>query len=247
MNYLVQAICGPNLAQLLCLCGGKFKERTLALIGLQLIDRLEVLHEKKYLYLNMMPENFVVGLDHESHLIKMIDFSNCRLFKSKNKNTHIPYSSNIKNNANPLFSSTNSHLNVQLSRRVDLASMLYLLVYLHRGKLPWSMIDKKMSQKEYSSAIHQIKSAVAPESLLKGLPLEYLEMFREIKSLKFYEKPDYDLLRKKLWIALMETNYEELKKCIITYDWQERDSLDYDIYRERPKIRRKERTPENQE
>ena len=52
---MVQDMCDPNLGQLLILCGGKFQKRTLALVALQLVDRLEVLHEKKYLYLNMMP------------------------------------------------------------------------------------------------------------------------------------------------------------------------------------------------
>lgn len=52
---MVQDIYGPNLAQLQRLCGGSFSTRTTLVIGLQLIDRLEVLHEKKYLYNNFEP------------------------------------------------------------------------------------------------------------------------------------------------------------------------------------------------
>ena len=44
MNYVVQDIYGPNLAQLLRLCGGSFTPRTSIFIGLQILDRIEVLH-----------------------------------------------------------------------------------------------------------------------------------------------------------------------------------------------------------
>ena len=53
--YIVMEMCGPSLAQLLKLCGGKFSKKTVTLIGLQLIDRIEFLHEKKFLYLNFNP------------------------------------------------------------------------------------------------------------------------------------------------------------------------------------------------
>lgn len=40
------------------------------------------------------------------------------------------------------------------------------------------------------------------------MSFELIDMMYYIKTLSFYEKPDYTFLRKKLWSALMETDYE---------------------------------------
>ena len=55
MNYIVMDLYGPNLGQLLKLCNGKFSMKTTLLIGLQIIDRLEVLHSRNYLYIDFKP------------------------------------------------------------------------------------------------------------------------------------------------------------------------------------------------
>ena len=39
-NYIVQDIYGPNLGQLLKLCGGTFTLRTVMVVGLQILDRI---------------------------------------------------------------------------------------------------------------------------------------------------------------------------------------------------------------
>jgi hypothetical protein len=71
----------------------------------------------------------------------MIDFSRASVFKSKNKNVHIPYQGsseyehlNFDNN----FSSINCQLGIQASRRDDLESFMYLVIHMFKGRLPWS-------------------------------------------------------------------------------------------------------------
>ena len=55
LNYLIMDMYGPNLAQLMKVCGGKFTMKTTLLVGLQIIDRLQVLHKENYLYLDIKP------------------------------------------------------------------------------------------------------------------------------------------------------------------------------------------------
>ena len=64
-----------------------------------------------------------------------------------------------------------------------------------------------------------LKRQISPESLLKGLPLYYVDILYYAKTLNFYEKPNYEMIRQKLWSALMETDYEELQSHTILYDW----------------------------
>lgn len=118
-NYLVMEIYGPNLGQLLRVCAGKFSLTTTFLVGLQIIDRIEVLHEKNFLYIDFKPENFLSGLENQTPYIFMIDFGKCISYRSKKTNMHIPY----KNSSylyDPIFSSINSHYDIHPSRRDDI-------------------------------------------------------------------------------------------------------------------------------
>lgn len=70
----------------------------------------------------------------------MIDFSKATIYKSKTKNVHIPYQqTNVSQTLSfdPNFMSLNCHLGVQASRRDDIESFMYLLLYFFKGRLPW--------------------------------------------------------------------------------------------------------------
>lgn len=131
------SLLGPNLAQLLRLSGGTFSLRTTMMIGLQIVDRLRSVHGCNYLYCDIKPENFMVGLGGDSRTVFMADFGKCRRYRSKTTGQHIPYREMSYEQVNPTFVSLNVHNNIQCSRRDDIESLLYMLSYLRNGKLPW--------------------------------------------------------------------------------------------------------------
>lgn len=59
---MIMELLGPNLEQLLKLAGGKLSMKSVLIIGLQIIDRLEILHNTGWVYRDIQPENFVMGL-----------------------------------------------------------------------------------------------------------------------------------------------------------------------------------------
>lgn len=67
------------------------------------------------------------------------------------------------------FASINAHLGVEQSRRDDLFSLGYLLVYLAKGKLPWQNIKAKKKKQKYKK-IMEMKDNYPPETLCIGLP-----------------------------------------------------------------------------
>jgi serine/threonine protein kinase len=137
-SYLVMALLGPNLEQLMRLCGGTFSLKTTMIVSLQVLDRLEVLHGHGYIHGDIAPENFLVGLNNDSPFVFMVDFGRCKRFKNRANGQHIGYKENVHYPYNPVFSSVNAHNNVQASRRDDIESLLYMILYLRLGKLPWA-------------------------------------------------------------------------------------------------------------
>lgn len=149
---------GPNLAQLMKLCGGKFSARTTLLISLQILDRLEDVHNKKFLYSGLCPENFLIGLNRESFLIYMVDFSRSTIYKSKSKSIHIPYQqTNLYESPifDHIFSSVNSQLRIQMSRRDDIESFMYLILFLFKGRLPWTMLDNQKFASKFNVSFNK--------------------------------------------------------------------------------------------
>jgi len=88
------------------------------------------------------------------------------------------------------YCSANMHLGVENSRRDDLESLAYVLIYLAKGKLPWQNIKLEANQK--MEKIAKIKLNTSTSLLCEGLPKEYAEFLRLVKNLEFTETPAYD-------------------------------------------------------
>lgn len=108
------------------------------------MDRIEWVHSKKLTYNDICPENFLVGLKEKADKIFMIDFGNCKKYVD-DKSKHIelgidkqPFKSDVRFKSVHAHIKKSSHdLNIDLSRRDDLESLGYMMIYLLKGKLPW--------------------------------------------------------------------------------------------------------------
>lgn len=126
------------------------------------------MHSIGYIHLDIKPDNVLLGssdLNHQkSKLLFLIDFGITRKYKEPD-GSHIPFRIDVPFTGNIVFSSVNSFLgygkadsklynNIELSRRDDLESLMYLLTYLAIGNLPWICL---MSAKSLSVSSHLIK------------------------------------------------------------------------------------------
>lgn len=103
-----------------------------------MIDRLQTLHRLGYLYNDLKPENICVGNPNNGHPdssnIMLIDFGITQRYVNY-LNQHLPYMRGKCFEGNLKFASKNAFTYSQLSRRDDLISLCYMLVYFVNGHL----------------------------------------------------------------------------------------------------------------
>lgn len=94
------------------------------------------------------------------------------------------------------YASVNTHLGIEQSRRDDLESLGYVLMYFLRGSLPWQGL-RALTKKTKYEKISEKKITTPTEVLCKSFPIEFAEYFSYCKGLRFDDKPDYGLLKRK--------------------------------------------------
>ena len=73
---------GPSLEHLLNYCGRKFSLKTILLIADQAISRIQQIHQKGFLYRDIKPNNFLIGLDRQGNTLYTIDFGLTKEFSN---------------------------------------------------------------------------------------------------------------------------------------------------------------------
>ena len=223
-NYLVMDLLGPSLSDLFQLKERIFSLETVLLIAIQMLTRIEFIHEKGFLHRDIKPENFVIGLNDKSNLVHIIDFGLSKRYKDKNSGQHIPYRENRHLVGTVRYASINAHLGIEQSRRDDIEGIGYVLVYFYLGRLPWQ--GKQDKGKPQLTKIMEKKLVTPPEILCKKMPVEFSYYFHYCRNLKFEDRPDYSTL-KALFTDLLSTRIN-LKEEVI-FDWFDEENA----YRER--------------
>ena len=194
---LVEELLGKTLEEL-------FKEnknkpniirlKDMLMAGIQIINIIKYIHSKNILHLDIKPHNFLVG-NPNNFIIYIIDFGLAKNYRSSRTGKHSQFSKNNYFNGNICFSSVNTMKGYEPSRRDDLESIGYMLIYLYTQHLPWDSILTK-NKNELIKKIFEIKSLIPIKMLCENTPKEMNEYMKYAKSLKFEEEPDYNYLIK---------------------------------------------------
>ncbi|KAF4797409.1 Casein kinase I isoform delta [Turdus rufiventris] len=158
------------------------------------ISRIEYIHSKNFIHRDVKPDNFLMGLGKKGNLVYIIDFGLAKKYRDARTHQHIPYRENKNLTGTARYASINTHLGIEQSRRDDLESLGYVLMYFNLGSLPWQGLKAATKRQKYER-ISEKKMSTPIEVLCKGYPSEFATYLNFCRSLRFDDKPDYSYLR----------------------------------------------------
>ncbi|CAD6231169.1 unnamed protein product [Miscanthus lutarioriparius] len=193
-NVLVMDLLGPSLEELFSFCNRKLSLKTVLMLADQLINRIEYVHMKSFLHRDIKPDNFLMGLGKRINQAYVIDFGLAKKYRDS-ANQHIPYRENKNLTGTARYASVNTHLGIEQSRRDDMESLGYVLMYFLRGSLPWQGLKAGTKKQKYEK-ISERKIATSVEVLCRGYPSEFQCYFHHCRALRFDDAPDYQYLKR---------------------------------------------------
>ncbi|KAG8507559.1 Casein kinase I isoform delta [Galemys pyrenaicus] len=168
-NVMVMELLGPSLEDLFNFCSRKFSLKTVLLLADQMISRIEYIHSKNFIHRDVKPDNFLMGLGKKGNLVYIIDFGLAKKYRDARTHQHIPYRENKNLTGTARYASINTHLGIEQSRRDDLESLGYVLMYFNLGSLPWQGLKAATKRQKYER-ISEKKMSTPIEVLCKGYP-----------------------------------------------------------------------------
>ncbi|XP_017623929.1 uncharacterized protein LOC108467706 isoform X1 [Gossypium arboreum] len=213
-NVMVIELLGPSLEDLYNYCNRKLSLKSVLMLADQLINRVEFMHSRGFLHRDIKPDNFLMGLGRKANQVYIIDYGLAKKYRDLQSHKHIPYRENKNLTGTARYASVNTHLGVEQSRRDDLESLGYVLMYFLRGSLPWQGLKAGTKKQKYDK-ISEKKMVTPVEVLCKSYPSEFVSYFHYCRSLRFEDKPDYSYLKRLFRELFIREGYQ----FDFVYDW----------------------------
>ena len=218
-NVLVMQLLDKSLEDLINKYN-TFSIKTVAILGYQMVNIMQYIHDRHIIHRDIKPDNFVMGAQEDNAKLYILDFGLAKKYRSSRTLVQYPYVKKKKLTGTARYASIHALEAYEQSRRDDLESVGYVLMYFLRGNLPWQGLKVRSKEDRYKKILEK-KKETSSQDLCKDFPHEFFEYVDYTKNLEYEENPDYDFLRQKFLDVLKGLN-EEMDYI---YDWTTKSDL----------------------
>ena len=194
-NVLVMELLGDSLDHKFVECGKIFKMQTVLKLGYDILCLIEGVHRCGFIHRDIKPNNFMFGFGEKENNLYIVDFGLSKRYSKSN--VHICYKSGKSLVGTARYTSINVHMGIEPSRRDDMISIGYMLIFFAKGSLPWQG-TKKRDGKDHIKLIGDVKMEIGIKKLCEDLPECFYKYLHHCSELEFDEQPNYNYLKKLL-------------------------------------------------
>ncbi|CAK85305.1 unnamed protein product (macronuclear) [Paramecium tetraurelia] len=212
-NIIILQLLGKDLAYYMKQ-KRRFSVKTAIQLGIQIVKVLERIHQKGVVHRDLKPENILFGLDNESSKIYVVDFGISKIYLDKMERI-IPFRDGTSFIGTTRYASIAAHKGYELSRKDDLESLMYVLLYFIKGQLPWQNMQN-VTDEERTNKVGEMKMTIDPRELCKDVPIEFPIILEYLKTLQYRSEPDYNYI-----YNLFQKSAKSLGIVLdFAYDWE---------------------------
>ncbi|MEW5314517.1 MAG: hypothetical protein WDW38_006009 [Sanguina aurantia] len=189
---MVMDLLGPSLWDVWNSQHQQMSETYVACVAVEAITILQALHAKGYVHGDVKPENFLLGPPStpRDKKLYLVDLGLAMKWKD-NRHQHVKYDQKPDDFRGTVrYASVHAHLGRTTSRRDDLESLAYTLLFLLKGRLPWQGYQGQ--NKGYW--VCRKKMGTSAEALCRATNPAFREFTDLVLNMKFEEEPDYSRL-----------------------------------------------------
>lgn len=188
---MVMDVLGPSLWDVWNSQGQIMSSEMVACIAVEAVHILKDLHSKGYVHGDVKPENFLLGQPTTANEKKLflVDLGLATRWKDFVCSTHVEYDQRPDVFRGTVrYASVHAHLGRTASRRDDLESLAYTLLFLLKGRLPWQGYqgDNK------GFLVCKKKMATSADMLCRYTHQAFRQFTEAVVNLKFDEEPKYE-------------------------------------------------------
>lgn len=164
-----------------------------------MLHQLKTMHDMGYVHNDLKLDNILIGAK-DPKTIYLIDFGlSCSYLNADGQHVEKEYIQKFSGNF--IFASLNSCRGYNKSRRDDMQSLIYVMVFmLNGGSLPWSDFHKKFKDRDFAfkDFLRERVDIKYMREFFKQVPQSLREIVKKVLTLQFDEKPPYDELERKI-------------------------------------------------
>jgi serine/threonine protein kinase len=160
----------------------------------QMLSRIQYMHSKNFIHRDIKPENFLMGLGNAKREVFIIDFGLSKRYRDPISRAHIPFAEGKLLAGTARYASLACAQGIEPSRRDDLESLGFVLLYFLKGSLPWNGLPGDTPERKFAQ-VRDMKARLSIDELCSGLPPIFARYFRIVRSLEFDQAPNYAELR----------------------------------------------------